>query len=77
MRDHRRCGDAGTGRMKERTPPGRAAFYRLQAERARKKAVTLADFSARETMLEVAKTLESLAAIEDRLSGQASQDKDP
>ena len=61
----------------ERTPRGRAASYRLQAELARRKAVTLTDVSARATMLEVAKTLDALAEIEDRIAGQPSKDKAP
>lgn len=62
---------------KVRTPRGRAAFYRLQAELARSTAVTMTDLQAREAMLEVAKTLDSLAEIEERTAGQASHDKDP
>lgn len=52
---------------KVRTPRGRAAFYRLQAELARKRSVTLTDVSARDIMLEVAKTLDALADIEERM----------
>ncbi len=61
----------------KRTPQGRAASYRREAELARKKALTLTDVSARATMLEVAKTLDSLAEIEDRVSGHRSKDKAP
>ena len=61
----------------ERTPRGRAASYRRQAELARRKAVTLTDVSARATMLEVAKTFDSLAEIEDRIAGQPSKGKAP
>jgi hypothetical protein len=61
----------------QRTPQGRAAAYRREAELARKKALTLTDASARATMLEVAKTLDSLAEIEDRVSGQGPRNKVP
>jgi hypothetical protein len=36
----------------------------------------MTDVRARETMLEVAKTLESLAEIEERMTGQVPDDKD-
>ena len=55
-------------------PSGRAAYYRLQAELARGKALTLEDAWARETMLEVARTLDELAAIEDRIAGTTTKD---
>jgi hypothetical protein len=61
----------------QRTHRGRAASYRREAELARRKAVTLTDVSAHATMLEVAKTLESRAEIEDRIAGQPSKDKAP
>ena len=68
---------AGVDMETQRTPQGRAAAYRREAELARKKALTLTDASARATMLEVAKTLDSLAEIEDRVSGQGPRDKAP
>jgi hypothetical protein len=61
----------------QRPAQGRAAAYRREAELARKKALTLMDASARATMLEVAKTLDSLAEIEDRVSGQGPRNKAP
>jgi hypothetical protein len=61
---------------KAHIPQGRAAFYRLQAELARRKAGTMADVNAREMMLEVAKTLDTLAEIEERMTGQAPENKD-
>ena len=68
---------AGVDMATQRTPQGRAAAYRREAELARKKALTLTDASARATMLEVAKTLDSLAEIEDRVSRQGPRDKAP
>ena len=68
---------AGVDMETPRTPQGRAAAYRREAELARKKALTLTDASARATMLEVAKTLDSLAEIEDRVSGQGPRNKVP
>lgn len=68
---------AGVDMETQRTAQGRAAAYRREAELARKKALTLTDASARATMLEVAKTLDSLAEIEDRVSGQRPKDKAP
>jgi hypothetical protein len=61
----------------QRPAQARAASYRREAELARKKALTLTDASARATMLEVAKTLDSLAEIEDRVWGQRPKDKAP
>jgi hypothetical protein len=61
----------------QRPAQGRAAAYRREAEAARKKALTLTDARARATMLEVAKTLDSLAELEDRASGQRPKDKGP
>jgi hypothetical protein len=68
---------AGVDMETQRTPQGRAAAYRREAELMRKKALTLTDASARATMLEVAKTLDSLAEIEDRVSGHGPRDKAP
>jgi hypothetical protein len=68
---------AGVDMETPRTAQGRAAAYRREAELARKKALTLTDASARATMLEVAKTLDALAEIEDRVSGQRPKDKAP
>ncbi|HLM12026.1 MAG TPA: hypothetical protein VK362_06530 [Reyranella sp.] len=68
---------AGADMETPRTPQGRAAAYRREAELARKKALTLTDASARATMLEVAKTLDALAEIEDRVWGQRPKDKAP
>jgi hypothetical protein len=62
---------------KARIPQGRAAFYRLQAELARRKAGTMTDVRAREMMLEVAKTLDTMAEIEEGMTGHAPEDKDP
>ena len=62
---------------KLRSPRGRAAFYRLQAELARGKAFTMTDVRARDIMLEVAQTLDRLAEIEDRITNAAPQDKEP
>jgi hypothetical protein len=36
----------------------------------------MADVNAREMMLEVAKTLDTLAEIEERMTGQAPENKD-
>ena len=58
------------------TPRGRAASYRLQAELARRKALTMTDVRARDIMLEVAQTLDRLAEIEDRITNAAPQDKE-
>ena len=61
---------------KARGSHGRAAHYRLQAALARNEAVTLTDAHAREIMLEVAKTLDGLAEVEESMSGQAPADED-
>jgi hypothetical protein len=59
-----------------RTPRGRGAFYRLQAELARRRAVTMTDVSARDITLELAKTLDALADIEERIAREATEYKD-
>lgn len=58
-----------------RTPRGRGAFYRLQAELARRRSVTM-DVSARDITLELAKTLDALADIEERIAREATENKD-
>ena len=59
-----------------RTPRGRGAFYRLQAELARRRSVTMTDVSARTITLELAKTLNALADIEERIAREATENKD-
>lgn len=61
---------------KVRTPRGRGAFYRLQAELARRRSVTMTDVSARNIILELAKTLDALADIEERMAREAAENKD-
>jgi hypothetical protein len=62
---------------KVRTPRKRGAFYRLRAELARRRSVTLTDVSARDIMLEVAKTLDALADIEERMARVPEDTADP
>lgn len=59
-----------------RTPRGRGAFYRLQAELARRRSVTMTDVSARDITLKLAETLDALADIEERIAGEATENKD-
>jgi hypothetical protein len=59
-----------------RTHRGRGAFYRLQAELARRRSVTMTDVSARDITLKLAETLDALADVEERIAREATENKD-